>query len=111
MSHQVSGGGRAKDLEQQGNRHIREYAGGIDRDQAGFNRPRVADVVAGNVVSDGTIFLVIRFVNTQHKGPATERLPYEFEATLLQRVHVPVGTGNEVMEGLQIRPCNTTNRR
>ena len=63
----------------------------------------IANVLAGGVVGGLALLAIAGLVNAQNERPLPQRLAGELQADRPQRLHRPVGVGDEMVQRLRIR--------
>ena len=91
-----------KIAEEQGERRRAEHAVGVDRDHAVGQGVQIANGLVGDVVGGLALLAIAGLVETEDEGGLTQRLTGQFQPHGAQRLHRPVGVGEEMVQRLGI---------
>jgi hypothetical protein len=91
-----------EDAEEQREGGGTQHPIGVDGDDAVGQRVQIADVLAGDIVGRVAFLPVPRLVDAEDEGRAAQSVAQQLQPLRAQRLHRPVGIGEEVVQGLGV---------
>ncbi len=93
---------RFEEAEEQREGRRLEHTVGIHRDDTIGQRVQIADVLGRDVVGGVPLFAIPSLIEAQDQRRLAQRLAQQLQPRAAQRLHRPVGMGQEMVEGLRV---------